>query len=494
MCYGAIYSDIVETAIDGSDFHSAFYRFNSRFKSGSMQERFALSDKAISKLPMMDSGQSIVRDEQLPGFFLVIGARSKTFTIQADLRTGSDRQSLRLKIGDADRMTTREARAKAKVLLGQIANGVDPRPKKDRSPPIPKIKVTPTLRAAWEAYRDGHLIRKGRSQKTIDGYLDHVERLMADWLDMKLSKLGKNPSLVKAKHDALTEDGNPYQANACMRTFRAIYNHARKAARHLPAENPTYAVDWNPETRRNSAFGPKGIRQWFEQAREITNPIRRELHLFLLLSGSRPDPIKKATLDDPNFSARQLFIPRPKGGESRAFLIPLSREMIRCLIRAMRFGRMMHPEAGQTWVFPAESATGHIYEHKEDRDELSHWGNDLRQCYRTLGQAARAGKVDMNLLMNHSTGDVNEGYITRDALVDTHLLTVQQSISTSIFETLRKSGYDQTGWPFRSGRHLLDYELADRANSQQGRGSHLASRNMAVFRRSADAVSPAHLN
>lgn len=31
-----------------------------------------------------------------------------------------------------------------------------------------------TLRQAWERYRDAHLIRKGRSEVTIEGYRDHL--------------------------------------------------------------------------------------------------------------------------------------------------------------------------------------------------------------------------------------------------------------------------------------------------------------------------------
>src|SRR5216684_1596644 len=45
---------------------------------------------------------------------------------------------------------------------------------------------------------------------------------------------------------------------------------------------------------------------------------------------------------------------KPKGGAKRAFNIPLSREMILCLIRAIRFGREMHPAEATEWVFPAD--------------------------------------------------------------------------------------------------------------------------------------------
>ncbi len=122
-------------------------------------------------------------------------------------------------------------------------------------------------------------------------------------------------------------------------------------------------------------------------------------------------------------------MPKPKGGEERAFDIPLSREMIRCLIRVIRLGRAIYPEQARTWLFPADSEAGHLVEHKENRKDLSKWGGDLRQTYRTLGQAAGVSEVDMHLLMNHSLPNVNVGYITRHKLLLDHLRKQQQAIS-----------------------------------------------------------------
>lgn len=110
-----------------------------------------------------------------------------------------------------------------------------------------------------------------------------------------------------------------------------------------------------------------------------------------------------------------IHIPRPKGGEQKAFDIPPSRPMIRCIIRAIRWGRIMYSEQAKSWLFPADSELGHLVEHKEDRDLLSKWGNDLRQSYRTLAQAAGVSELDIHLLMNHSLPGVNAGYITRNA-------------------------------------------------------------------------------
>jgi hypothetical protein len=102
--------------------------------------------------------------------------------------------------------------------------------------------------------------------------------------------------------------------------------------------------------------------------------------------------------------------------------------MIRCLIRAMRVGRILHPEAAETWIFAADSAPGHMIEHKDPRTRLFKWGNDLRQSYRTLGQAAGLSEIDMHLLMNHSVPGVNAGYITRAKLLGDHPRAAQEGL------------------------------------------------------------------
>lgn len=398
--------------------------------SSPTDSRLLFSDRALAAVPLTAAGQRIVRDVELPGFFVLVGKTTKTFMVQGDLRSNGKRQSIRVKVGEVGRLQTREARAKAKRLLGSIVEGIDPRPK----PPAPKVAAAPssdpTLREAWATYRDSHMRRKGRSEGTVASYTDHFERLLKDWLDEPLSRFGNEPGLLKQRHDHLTLENGPYIANGAMRSFRAIYNHARKSARALPAENPALAVDWNPEKRRDTGMGVADLAAWWKELQALDNPVRREFHLFLILSGSRPDPIKRARLDHVDLRRRILHVPKPKGGEDRAFDIPLSREMVRCVIRAIRLGRQVYPDQAETWLFPADSAPGHLVEHKEDRKDLSKWGGDLRQTYRTLGQAAGISEVDMHLLMNHSLPNVNVGYITRHKLLLDHLRKQQQAISS----------------------------------------------------------------
>ena len=271
--------------------------------------------------------------------------------------------------------------------------------------------------------------RKGRSAGTIENYRDHMERLFKDWLDKPLARLGRQPTLVVERHDQITKENGPYIANGSMRSLRAIYNHARKSNTDLPPVNPVSAIDWNKEHRRKTGMGPNDISGWLGELRAMDNPLRREFHLLTLLSGSRPTALKNLRIEQINLQQRMIHIPRPKGGEAKAFDIPLSRPMIRCIIRAIRWGRIMYRERAKSWLFPADSEPGHLAEHKEERAVLSKWGNDLRQSYRTLAQAVGVSELDIHLLMNHSLPGVNAGYITRDRLLRDHLRDQQQRIS-----------------------------------------------------------------
>ena len=254
-----------------------------------------------------------------------------------------------------------------------------------------------------------------------------------------------------------------------MRSLRAIYNHARKIARSLPAENPVTAIDWNPEKRRDTALGAAELGRWMNDLSLIANPIRREFHLCLLISGSRPDALKRATIEHVDFRGRVLHVPKPKGGEVKAFDIPLSRAMIRCLVRVMRLGRVLYPAQAQDWLFPADSVNGHLVEHKEDRKTLNKWGNELRQTYRTVAQTTAIADLDIHLLMNHSVPGVNAGYITRSKLLGDHLRHQQETISRKLTEAARakfKDGESEsTKWLFLPARRVLKEMLRSTKNA-----------------------------
>ena len=394
--------------------------------------RVSLNEKAIARLPLATDGQYKVRDTDLKGFYLLIGKRRRTYMIQGDLRQqGKRAASIKVSVGDAEQMSARDARTTAKTYLAEISRGRYPKAPEVAAPLPPGAEVT--LRVAWARYLEGHMIRKGRSESTIRNYRTHVEKNFAEWLDLPVAELANDPARVADMHEKISKENGPYQANTSMRTLRAIYNYIRKKHRALPVYNPVDGVDWNKEERRNTGMGLADIVGWLEQLAAFENPIRREFHLLTLLSGCRPAALKEAKPEHIDFRRRVLHIATPKGGAKRAFDIPLSREMMGCLVRALRYSRVLYPHLSREWVFPAESSSGHMSEQREERSELSKWGNDLRQSYRTLATVAGLSEIDAKLLMNHAIPGVNSGYITRHKLLEDHLRAQQQAISSVIF-------------------------------------------------------------
>src|SRR3954447_6967505 len=155
--------------------------------------RLPLTEGAVLEMPFAASGQYLARDTERKSFFVLVGKTTKTFMIQADLAGKSRRWNL----GRHPDLSVREARDKAIEWLARIRRGEDPT--------AAGLGVDgPTLREAWARYEEAHLRRKGRSEKTIDGYRDCVERLLQPLLDKPLVELGREPRLVISAHDRIT--------------------------------------------------------------------------------------------------------------------------------------------------------------------------------------------------------------------------------------------------------------------------------------------------
>jgi len=382
-----------------------------------------LTDRWVREYRRETDDREIVRDKRLPGLFVMVGARTKTYYVQFDYRDSLDRRkTCRKKLGRADKITIAQARAAASAI---IAEGM----------PEPGTgSKAVTLRQAWDEYRV-YLEREERSPRTIQGGDDIVGRLLRDWQDMPLRKLAENPGTVEDRYDELLKVGTASAKNA-MACLRAVFN---KAARRHPElrglENPvsTFRLK-TPPARNDKAMPPEALSDWYEQLRSLPNPLRQEMHLFALLSGSRMGALVEARWEHLNMKRRALHVPKPKGGSARAYDIPLSRRMLWCLARARRAGRMIHEERAQEWIFPAadprcEHVT--IWQEKWFPDFAS--GHALRHTYRSLAHAAGANPYDADMLMNHKVPGMAGTYISPAACWG-HLLEVQEKVSNFIME------------------------------------------------------------
>ena len=367
-----------------------------------------LTDRYVADLPFASDGQYSARDT-LSGFFVVVGKKRKTYTVQCDVRDDlGRRRTKKVTIGNFPELGVKQARAKAKATIGalQTATRFEERRKEW------------TLGEAWEHMRDFELPRKKSRPRTVEGYDKIMRSLMKDWLTVPLRKFADKPHLIEERHHQITVENGPYAANGWGRTFRRLYRYAQaKLDRTLPLVQWSQVITWNAEKRDHSGLAEEDLGDWFSQLAALKNGIRREFHLFTLLSGSRPDALSQAEWTDLDMKRRALRIREPKGGPDRAFSIPLSREMLRSLARVRRKGRTVAPRQVGKFIFPSPgSARGHLVEWKEDRAVLSKWGKQLRQSYVIAAESLDISERTLKRLLNHKTQDVTMGYGDRDRM------------------------------------------------------------------------------
>ena len=243
----------------------------------------------------------------------------------------------------------------------------------------------------------------------------------------------------------LTVKHGPYAANHAMRTFRVLYNQALREDPTLPP-NPTSAVVFNKETRRNWALAKATLPSWWARVQTIT-PIVRDLHLFLLFTGLRRTDACTAKWEHWDEAQGTLFIPTPKGGEARGFALPLSTFLTQLFHTRRHENDILFTDS--PWVFPALSTSGHVEEPKRVGLPAPH---AYRHTYRTLSLEAGIPYTEVSLLLNHKVQTVSYGYISRSVVL-AHLKEQQETMTAYLLHALQPETYPSTnGQTHRSPR------------------------------------------
>ncbi|MDE5454867.1 integrase arm-type DNA-binding domain-containing protein [Bradyrhizobium sp. CSA112] len=403
--------------------------------------RLLLTDKAVKGLPYSSGKAKIVRDSKIPGFHLWVGKSTKTFRFQYETpRSEGVRGSTKVEwLGEHPHASADQARAKALEIVALRARGeAIPRGFAVAAELAPAL----TFKAAWEAYKAA-ITKESKSIRTIADYQDKFDRHLKAWHDRPLASIKRED--VIQEHAAVTERARQaragqkyasgkYAANGTMRFARAVWNYAKDELETpgLPERNPFRSGKlFHKEKARNTGMGVAELPGWWAELQALPNPIRRELHLFMLLTGLRRTDVLTARWANFDPARPSLRLPSPKGGEDRAFELPLSTAQLECLERVREAGRIYYPEESKTWIFPASGS--HVAEVKEEgRQKLSHTGHALRHSFRTLAAATGVDRLRLKILMNHAIdADVTDSYANVPALFAS-LLQAQEQISQFI--------------------------------------------------------------
>jgi integrase len=345
-----------------------------------------ISERTLESFDLGPQDRARLWDTRLPGFGVTIGKKKVTFVVQRRIK-GEKTQKLvalghwapsKLRSLDAgvrsSTISAQMARDEAIKKLGEMRSGRDPR---GEEAPAAKAEAElaagPTLRAAIDLH-----VRKiekdDASPRTLELIRYETERYLGtdlrdaaaehdiaaepgsvrSWMDRHLSTLTRTN--CRERHEVITKHAGPYAANRSMRHLRAVYNTCLKE-HDLPG-NPTIAVHWNKEQRRQEPIPWAKLPAWHTAVTKLKSSIRRDYQLLTLFTGLRKMDSATIRWEHVDWAAENVHRPAPKGGKERAFTIPLSSECLKILKR-----RQAENLLDNGWVFPTE-ATGN-YKHKE---------------------------------------------------------------------------------------------------------------------------------
>jgi hypothetical protein len=225
-----------------------------------------------------------------------------------------------------------------------------------------------TLDTAWLLYR-ADPVRKGSSERTVMNYTNSLVRISTAVRDTPLRILGQDQSIMLREWEriAARTDNGTYRekghgrpaADASARFVRVLYRYVQRWHDFtLPGRHPCVNIDLQSQCPLGelSVMAAEDLPRWWAAVSSLQNPIRRECHLFSLLSGLRRNPLLEMRWQD--FNEDTFHIPKPRGGSRLAYDLILSEPMQDCLRRAKVQGGQLFPRNAATWVWPG--LVGHI--------------------------------------------------------------------------------------------------------------------------------------
>lgn len=366
----------------------------------------AFVDKA---LPQDGKDQTFYRDTLLKGFALRVTAKGvKSFVVEKIV----GRKVRRMTLGKySDALPVEKARKKAQVLLGQIADGVDPIAEKR------EVVMQQTTLA--EVMQDYLKARKSLKPKTLYDYHHFLKTALGCWKDKPIISITKD--MVEKYHSQLgTHNGEAY-ANSTMRLLRALFNFAAgkyedAEGRSLILENPVKRLSqtraWYKLERRKNYIKPHKLKDWYQAVMQLENDTFRDYFLLVLFTGLRKLEASKLKWNQIDLKGKTLTVLDTKNGN--AHTLPLSSFLLKLL-------KERATNITSEFVFPAPSAGGYIIEPRKQiakvtaKCGITFTSHDLRRTFSTIAEGLDIPAYALKRLLNHKMqNDVTAGYIVSD--------------------------------------------------------------------------------
>lgn len=350
-----------------------------------------LTEARIRELPL---GSGIYRDTQVRGLMVICHKTTKSYACQGDVRrNGRHVRTVRVKIDRVDRIGLRDARNRAKALMSQIQSGIDPTDGPD--------ETGITLERALEA----HLTEKPHRPRTEEGYRYHLDHYLKAWRKKAVADISRQ--MVRDLFGELKRKHGETTAASVMRTLRAVVNTAMRIDETLVG-NPVAALHV-PSTKRRKV-APLDLTAWWKDVLRLS-PVRRDLHISMLLTGARRSSVLQVRRDDVDTEKAVLTLTHMKTSDE-ALQLPMGCRLAAILNHRMRADAPLASD----WLWPSvTSRSGHIEEPKEKGLPSPH---EYRHHARTLYIAAGVPYAESALLLGQKLPGASGGYVHAQHLIE----------------------------------------------------------------------------
>lgn len=362
--------------------------------------RAKITKALVDQIPHPEKGQVVFCDTELQGFYLIVGAKAKTYAAQKDIQG----KSVRYTIGRHGHFTPEEARKIAKEKLYFMALGNNPNEQEaERTKDITVEKVFESYLAARRSLKD----------RTKQDYRYYVDKYIPDWKPKMLADITKD--MILKRHMQIAENHGPNVANKTMRVLRVLFNHAYATFDVCPVNPVSYLSKvkaWYKEHRRRTYIKPHELKNWWQAVHSLENDTYRDFLLVLLFTGLRRSEAAKMRWADIDFKDKTFMIPDTKNGD--ALTLPMSEFLCGLLEqRRKRYGNY-------EFVFPGPGHHGYLAEPKKgvykviERCGVQFTCHDMRRTFITIAESLDISAYALKRLINHRVTDVTGGYIIVD--------------------------------------------------------------------------------
>jgi integrase len=395
------------------------------------------TENAVRKLPSpTDVPQAYYWDEEVTGLGVVVGKTGvKTFVAYGRL-AGDDPKRVKHKIGifgqprnDKHVWSVELARAEAKIVLGKLAMGTNPKLKPED---VRRAAAGPTLREGVETHL-AKMKKKGRSARSIGTFEHETNKYLSEWLDRPFSELTgaklielhqqiKDQAAKRKGTNPANDKGAPLANRVVAHVSASWRSLNKKLEGKLGNWNPASAVDKDIIRPSRERVQDEDLPDYAARVATMRSPIKRDGLMMALYTGLRCEDVRTMRFENVDWDEETLHLPNPKGGEGAAFTIPLSKTPLAILRRRKEDNAKDLGRADQGWCFPGIGLQDTVVPVADLRqigaDDKRFPVEDvhsLRRTWQSIANDEGISELDQHVLSNHSFGahNVNATYISQ---------------------------------------------------------------------------------